>query len=309
MNGQSLIGILGIVVGIMGVGGPIAWDYFKTKTEIEVRVAQLTPIVERKNRVDGLVVTYGGQEVEELSRVLITVRNIGRTSVLKKDIVDPITLSFGAGARILDAKIEQVHPLNLQATLQFDRQKREVIVEFPLLNPGDSVHVLLVGQVDPGKVSPRARIAGVESVTYVEYEPPTLPEPQMSKPALYTVAGFSLLMLFGGAGGIVESRKERRIRKLAQGEGQLFPALPTRTETKGYLEELLSFTAENERRPVTDLLDSLPETENFANAHRERIEAEVRRLLKYHTPDLPMAIAALLTSGVGLAYIGFMLWR
>ncbi|MDP1884871.1 MAG: hypothetical protein Q8L17_00245 [Polaromonas sp.] len=114
---SSLLGISSVAVGILGVGGPIAWDYYKTKSAVEIRLLETSVVIEKPQKLAGLVVTYGGEEVQELSKSLVIVTNTGRTPILHRDVVQAISLRFRPDSRLLDARIEAMTPSDLGATL------------------------------------------------------------------------------------------------------------------------------------------------------------------------------------------------
>lgn len=84
MKRSGLVGVTGILVGLLGVVGPIVWEYYKTKSEIKLRVVGTSTIISKPKKLDGLIITYDGEALDQLSKTVFSLINSGRTPILKK---------------------------------------------------------------------------------------------------------------------------------------------------------------------------------------------------------------------------------
>ena len=82
--------------------------------------------------------------------------------------VEPVSISFNPGVKILSAEIIETNPANLKPNLKLSENK--IIHEPLLLNEKDSLTIkaLLTGFKDNAKILPNARIAGVREIKVLE---------------------------------------------------------------------------------------------------------------------------------------------
>lgn len=128
--------LLGLILAALGVAAPIVWDWWSTKSELTLTKDQRVNLFEKKTSIDGLSVTYLDHEVENLSKIVFTLENTGRTPIENSDLVSLPTLKITEG-KLLSASIDLMTPENLGAALT--QTEKTVAISFPLLNPEDSI--------------------------------------------------------------------------------------------------------------------------------------------------------------------------
>lgn len=159
--------ILGLLLAILGIAGPIAWDYYKTKLEIELKLVDHSEIITPLQKLDGLKIMYGEEHLNELSKTTFTITNVGRTPIRSEDVIQPISMTFGKEAEVIDVKIDSLKPQNLGASVEFDMSKNEARFRFSLLNPSDVITFGVLSKTGVLTYNAGARIAGISELTIV----------------------------------------------------------------------------------------------------------------------------------------------
>lgn len=294
--------VTGILVGILGVVGPIVWDYYKTKSEIELRVIGKSVIISKPEKMDGLIITYDGEALDELSKTAFSVINSGRTPILKKDIVSPISVKFAKESNIINAKLDGMQPQDLGASLRFNRGDGTIVFEFPLMNPGDRVDFSVLSKTGNVKFDAVGRIAGVSSLTVVK----DIPQDKVGKSlpwTVYPVGFFSALLAFASIMGFRQVPTEMRIKtQIKTGTFEL-PRLKAKEEWMAWINSTFYFTTVNERAPLLLLISELPDADDFATIHREKIMAGIQSLLRSALSNLVMGLIVLAIATAGGWYV------
>lgn len=304
MSGKvfNVVSVLTVVVGVIGVLGPIGWDYYKTTLELELRASKSSEIIAEASKLAGFSISYNGEIVPSLSRMTITLANTGRTPILEKDVVGPVTLNFSKESGVIEAKIESTVPSDIGATVSFDKASGAASIHFPLLNPGDAIRVGILSTGKEIHFDHSARIAGVKSVTYVqELDRPIASE--KSRWITVPVGAFSVLMLLVAIYGSSQAVRELGIkRKLRRGKYQI-PTLHSKKDFLSWIDKEFSFTTPAERRSLKVLVSSLPDSENFSTVNRDKIQTGISDLIETATPNLVVAAIIFAISALGFYYI------
>lgn len=302
MTKFSVAGAVSILIGILGVIGPIGWDYYKTTSEIELRILEKSIVISKPQKLDGLVITYGGEALDELSKTTFSLSNTGRTPILKKDVASPVTLKFAKDSSIIDAKIDRMQPLDLGASLQFNRGDGMLTLEFPLLNPGDRIDFSVLAKTSAVDFDAGGRIAGVSSLHVVK----DIAQTKVGKSlpwTVYPVGFFSVLLALVSIVGFSHAPAERRMKaKVNTGTFEL-PNLKTVDAWIEWVNADFYFTTKDERGALISLLRSLPPGNDFAADHGVVIFAAVQRMLSTMVPNFRMALIVLGIAAAGGWYV------
>lgn len=300
---SSLFGITTLAVGILGIGGPIGWDYYKTKSAIEIRLLESNVVIEKPQKLAGLVVTYGGEEVQELSKSLIAVTNTGRTPILNRDIVQPISFRFHPESKLLDARIETTTPQDLGATISLNRKDGLVVVNVPLLNPGDVVQIsALASSLKPAFIV-SGRIAGVSSLTFIQ-DLLQVPVVKTTPWTVYPVAFFSLLLFLIGIYALIFSLPgELRVKKALKRNTFQVPNLDSKAACLAWIEKYFTFMTRSDRGLLQGSVSMLPEAANFALTHQQKILSAIRVHVEQHVSNFVVSAMTLAVVAVGALYV------
>jgi hypothetical protein len=131
--------MVGLLLAIAGVVAPILWDLLRSSASLELKQTGRTAIIQRNDSFDKLHVEYDGKAIQELASVRFQLANTGSRPIRDSDLVSPPTIHFPNSHPVLDARIESAFPSNLVASITRGADPTDVIITFPLLNPGDNI--------------------------------------------------------------------------------------------------------------------------------------------------------------------------
>ena len=206
---------IGAVVGIgLTIVIPIVWDLYRQRVALELQLLAQSTLVESPGGVEKLQVAYDKQIVRGLSRVELALVNNGRRSIRSDEVVAPIRFTIDSG-RILDVRVEQLNPTDLQVRFKLDTAGKSLALSAPLLNPGDAVRfTLLIGYTPPPLVRASARIEGLRSVSLTDRRREARPLWKAVAWQVYPAAGgtaVAFLLLFTALYRTGYYQKERHV--------------------------------------------------------------------------------------------------
>jgi hypothetical protein len=158
---------IGLIIGAVGVLAPISWDWYKSRSALELQLLSNSLLVSPVTGAEKLNFVYDGQPVTSLTRLEFGLANTGRTPIREADIVSPPVINLQP-AKIVDAQIGQLRPGNLQVQSTENNDGHSISLRFPLLNPGDSFHLTLLVSAGRPEISSDARIAGISELGFVD---------------------------------------------------------------------------------------------------------------------------------------------
>lgn len=300
MRNWNILGVLGVIVGVIGVAGPILWDYYKTKSEIQISMLEYSRVIEKSRGLPGLSIIYKGEAVNELSSATFSLTNTGRTPILSKDVVSPIYIKLPEDARPIEAKLLGGKFGDLNASVTLDKDNNKVTISFPLLNPGDTINFAVLMQSSDHSFETGARIAGI-SLINIPYTPPKL-----VTPTPFTSYLVGLVSVFLGLIGLfiaLDILPERRMRKLFKSGSFGLLDLKSKTDVISYINSQFKFTTKKERRSVLALVESYPDSEDIVTLHRDAIVNELKNTVESATPNLPVSLFFFVIAGLGIWYV------
>lgn len=161
LNGISLT-VLGLVIAAIGVVSPIAWDWWNKRSQISIETKSTFAFVASSQPIKNLEFTYNGRKVSELQKIVLLLKNSGRTPITKDDIVSPLTIAFSAD-EILEATLVRQTPPNLNTAIS--SQKNAITFAFALLNPGDEAEIEVLTAGKYSGYSAEARIKNIDAIS------------------------------------------------------------------------------------------------------------------------------------------------
>lgn len=186
---------------MLGIVLPILWDAYKTKTSLEIREVSRAVVASANADLDGLRFVYGGKLVSSLSRVEVEIKNSGRTPIRAEDVVSPLSIQFSG--QVIDFEIKRRKPQDLDVKFALGDKPGQLLVGFPLLNPGDATLVSVLFSTDRPKVGATARIAGLKELSFVSSVKDVSLQVKSQKDWIFYVVGvftvFSILMALAAA--------------------------------------------------------------------------------------------------------------
>ncbi|MEZ6192149.1 MAG: hypothetical protein R3C45_12795 [Phycisphaerales bacterium] len=297
---STLVGLVGLVLAALGIGTPIAWDWYKNRRVFEVQYISRSSIIEDQYSLDKLTIEYDGIPIRVLSRLTCVFVNSGKTPILPDEFIAGPSLVFKPGVRILDAAIESKQPNDLEIDLKFIKLSNVIEPNFSLMNPGDFVRVSLLVDGDPENFDISARIVGVSKVRYVDKRIFDNNPKEAFGWTFYVVAvftGICALLVFGGVMSYLDELAAKR-KYLA--EGQKLPRYEKRSEYQKYIDKQFSFDTRRKH-----ILDFLPVGEDVILSENqiERVEENILKLLRSNSENLGMFIVVIVLTAIGVVYI------
>ena len=129
---------LGLLLAGLGIITPIIWDYYKTKSAIELHLLSTLALLDTTNKLnpEKLIITYDKKGVQNISKMQFRLTNIGAIPLRASDLEDPPTLIFPDDTQVLEFQKDRVAPENLEFTHTIDQTKRKLTIGFRIGSKG-----------------------------------------------------------------------------------------------------------------------------------------------------------------------------
>ncbi|MBB1311851.1 hypothetical protein H5162_20795 [Pseudoalteromonas sp. SR41-8] len=246
-----------LLVAVLGVIAPIAWDYYNAKKDISLTVVSRSIVISPSAEVDGLKVSYKGIELNTLSKTTFLIENTGSRPLLKSEVVSPIKIEVPKKVKVLDAIIDSQVPSNLDVNLI--RNNGVVEVHFSLLNPSDKVFFSLLTDSNKLEFSASARVAGVSELAVLDTPPKTL---TIWALLWIPVAIISSLLALVSLVGFSHYPQEYRIKRALKNNSFVVPDFSSIEEGNMWVKETFYFMMESEIESITNHLSELDRSGN-----------------------------------------------
>lgn len=296
MNNKSgAITIVSLFVAIVGVIGPIAWDYNSGRKGVSLTLISHSQVISSSTAVDGLEISYKGMILSSLSRMTFLVENTGSKPILASDVVSPIQIVPAEKSNILDVIVDSKKPENLD--LQTTNNSRSIEINFSLLNPGDTAVVSLLLDSSEKDFKATTRIAGIQDLT-VNIEPPKT----LTIGALLwiPVGLISLVLVITSFVGFTQYPQELRVKKsIRKGQFEV-PEFKSHEEAYDWVKETTNFLTGSEREPIFEVLQELEE--QSLGFDQERIFKALEKAVLRGANNLIMALVVCSIGILGLSY-------
>jgi hypothetical protein len=161
--GEIIVGLIGILTGALLALAIYKWSKRKPGLSYQTNTKSLVTIDGVDNEV--LEIKFKGQEVKNLALYSVAIRNTGTAPIRQEDWSKPLTLSFNKKTSILESRVSETHPPELQVYFSIFPSDEKTNVEFMplLLNKGDAfLFEALISDNDEPEI--RARIVDIEKL-------------------------------------------------------------------------------------------------------------------------------------------------
>ena len=232
--------LIGLLLATVGVLIPIAWDYYRSRIQLELQHLTTSILVQPGANIEGLHISFASRVIPSLSQLEFVLLNTGSRPIRGEDLVSRPTLRFVDDVELLDVATQSVVPDNLQHTLTIDSVDRSVTLDFPLMNPGDRVRfTVLATGLSPGFTA-AARVVGLNRLEVRDRREGAEGDARDLSWTVYALAGISALYLFASLLGIYEIGREKELARLAERGLLVLPLGKTGAEYRQYITELYS---------------------------------------------------------------------
>ncbi|MGD1156565.1 MAG: hypothetical protein ABSA41_12120 [Terriglobia bacterium] len=305
----GVLAFIGIAVGVLGIISPILWDRYKVSSALELQCVSFETLVERSAQLEKLIITYNGENLNQISKADFILVNTGRTPIVEKDLVSPPQITFARDTEVLDAKIEGLQPGNLGAKVDLDKARNAVIITFPLLNPDDYIRFGIFMDSKALNFDAKARIAGISGLSVTQKISRTNKVSRSVPWTVYPVGFFSALLFLATVGGAIpHSVREHKVKQSIKGNQFAIPKNGTQETCLSFVDRELSFTLPRERKPLIDMIKSFSTNPSLDSTQQKQVEERIHAIVRSATPNLPAALIILAMSLAGFWYILAKIW-
>lgn len=264
----SAFAFISLIIAILGVILPIAWDYYSGQKGISLTLMSQNQLISASTGVEGIEISYKGTKLTALSKVVFLIENTGSKPILQSEVVSPVKITVSENANILDAMVDSKVPNNIDFFVK--KSPKDVVIDFSLFNPGDKAFVsLLISSPESNFISSpesnffaTARIAGVKGLD-VNYEPP-------KTFTIWTIVWIpviliSLVLILVSFVVFSEYPQEVRVKRSIKNGSFVIPEFESYKEAHEWVKKNTVFMTSTERKPIFVLLKELEETNSGFN--------------------------------------------
>jgi hypothetical protein len=297
--GWTLIGTLLTIIGIVT---PIVWDYFKSRTSLEVQLLDRIVIVNPELPVPGLQITYKNSPINVLYRLDLRLRNSGRVPIRPEDVLRPLSITFENKKLPLDFWISKRQPEDVEVLITVNKDAEAIELKPHLLNPSDSVDFsLLFGDVTNINTL-HARITGVHDVDFVDLSAVEKDRPIPTR--VWIVATFSSLALLLAIGFLVNVKRQYLLRRKHVQNKEPLPPITSLDECEAFIKSKLTyFSTASKRKLLAKLTHELSEAGDTAEVRQERAKSVLLEAIQSGDNDTVGFIVMVVMAIAGAWYV------
>lgn len=162
MQNQKNLSIIAIVIAVLGVIVPIAYDYLSTRSLVQFQLLSEFQLVNKQD--SKLEVTYNGEQIESASKLDFLIINNGSRPITDDQIKLAPSVTIANNSKILESKITKYEPDGIVATLSSNTDT--ISIAFPLLNPNDRVFFSAIVSGSDFTIKTGGRIYGINEIEF-----------------------------------------------------------------------------------------------------------------------------------------------
>lgn len=232
---RGCTGHLTVTVAIVAVIVPIVLFFAgRTTKSLSITTNATAAITPYAHGIKGpsIRLVHNDTDILKATWLACDITNTGNSPIRTDDIEQPLTLKIDSNDRLLDASISGTSPPGIPVEIRLDRQN-EATITFGLLNPGDTIHAVLLIEGDPQTPIPRGRIAGVKKIVSVSAanpdstnKPPFAFLPRWAQRSMLACAGTGAgLWVLGGLFVLRETLKQNSKPDTGKSKSDRFAAV------------------------------------------------------------------------------------
>ena len=265
--------LIGLLLAAVGVLTPIAWDYYRSRIQLELQHLTTSTLVQPGTNIEGLQISFASRVIPSLSQLDFVLLNTGSRPIRGEDLVSKPTLRFVDGVELLDVATQSVVPDNLQHTLTVDSAERSVTLGFPLMNPGDRLRFTVLATGPAPDFNADTRIVGLNRLEVRDRREVAGGDTRDLSWMVYALAGVSSLLFLFFLLTIHSVGKENELALLAERGLLVLPLGKTGAEYRQYITELYSDLKSQELSMVMIYLDRVDGDVPLADTEYQELNA------------------------------------
>lgn len=292
--------LLQISTVLFGVVLTILIQRYLQNTDLTISLHSSDIIVEKKSMIEDVVITYKGNELNQLTKSIFKYKNTGKTPFLEKDLVSPLTIHLDKA--ILSTKIDSTIPQGLNPTIM--STNNTITVKLNLLNPDDEIifSALTDGVITDFSVD--SRVVGVKEINKIVMAPQS--DVDDKKGIAYYVVWILFSLCIIGLFPIFKDYKiERKYRKLAKIEQIDFSSLKMAADYSNFIKNNLSFFDSKTKNKLVKFVETykIHGNEFLSPESREIINSVLLEEIKSNNSSLGALILILFIMFFSAAYL------
>jgi hypothetical protein len=134
--------VLGVIFALFGILLSLSATYVArhtNKKELSYSIISNIPLINEKNLSPRITIHFDNQILANAQIVTLKIWNSGRVPIEKRDFVEPLSISFGEKAKLLDFQIIETIPKVVSDLTDIKNKDNELILYPLLLNSGDGI--------------------------------------------------------------------------------------------------------------------------------------------------------------------------
>jgi hypothetical protein len=160
--------LVGLLVALAGVIVPVLlWQFDLSSKELTVKLESSTNLsptgLANEDRVQ---ITVAGNHVDKPTLSTIEIKSTGSRPISTADYEAPLKVSVAPPSKLVSARLARTDPLGLPAKIRVE--SNVILLEPLLLNPNDTLKVVVVTADGIPTFEPTARIAGIRNVGFTD---------------------------------------------------------------------------------------------------------------------------------------------
>lgn len=297
--------IITALIPIIGIISPIIWDYYNSSKSLTVTENSTTTIINSSVKLDGLKISYNGEELDALYIISFTIENTGNSPIRSAHVVSPLSLIFDKKfeGNILDAKIDSTDPKNSEAQIII-QDNRNIVLTFPLLNPEDKVNFSIISRNDNLHFNVNARIEDIKNVEYKKQYEGTTPKSKKFSFISITVGFFTLFSFIAIIMGINFYNKEKSTIKLLKNNTLPLPVFQDESQASRWIDDRFDFTLSEARSLLKNDLNSLVHFHKLSQEKQKDLTLNMyNTLTSINAQNVPLIVIFSILFVVGSVYL------
>jgi len=306
----GLFTLLGLILAAIGIVAPIAWDWYKTKSAIELHHIANVRLVESSNLSKNIQISYKGRPTPVLSRHTFSIINVGRAPILKKDLVQPPTITFPNGIKILEIIEDAKKPKNLKVDYALSTKGDSVSISFPLLNPGDQSQFGLLLSGFTSDYSAHARIVGISNLTIVDNVEELRQVKRELPISVWIVLFIVITLTMALATGIFQLIEENTIKAAIASNKFEVPLYKARSDYLNFIRATFKEQTKSDLKPIIEPIEAIPPNQTLDESNHKQIsQMIIDYAMKMNAGRVVLFVSILCIIGWGYVIISAIKYR
>lgn len=304
MNQKSFNKIT-LFIAIAGIALPILWDHYKSTTSLQISITERSIIIEKREKLNELSVSYKGVKLDELTRVTFELSNTGRRPITKEEILSPIYVKFADPSSIIGLEPNDNLPSDLKSSIYINKSNGNINIDFPLLNPQESIKFTIFSKSKNINYKIGGRVTGISNID-IQNDPKVINGVKKIPWLIYPVTIFTFIMLIVTLGMWPTFMWNKyQIYKIQQGQYD-FSNLKSFEQWKSWISKYMHSLPYEDQKNILSKLELIFQENNDALYRQEALQSVIQKSItdiKLNYEDIGIFIWHVFITFIGCYYI------